>query len=110
MHHIKKPSSTPKEGEGPFMTKLRTRGILKTLAAFVGGAVVAIEFAFHILVHHYHFPSQTVDIIIITLVTAFLCVITWQWFAAEKKTRKIRFEMLLIFVFKFISAGSCHIV
>lgn len=81
------------------MRKLRERGILKTFAAFVGGAVVAIEFAFHILVHHYHFPSQTVDIIIITLVTAFLCVITWQWFAAEKKPRKIRLEMLLIFVF-----------
>jgi TolB-like protein/Tfp pilus assembly protein PilF len=102
MHHIKTPSSTPKEGEGPFMTKLRKRGILKTLAAFVGGAVVAIEFAFHILVHHYHFPSQTVDIIIITLVTAFLCVVTWQWFVGEEKPRKIRFEMFLIFMFIII--------
>jgi TolB-like protein/tetratricopeptide (TPR) repeat protein len=102
MHHIKKPSSIPKEGEGAFMAKLRSRGILKTLAAFVGGAVVAIEFAFHILVHHYHLPSQTVDIIIITLATTFLCVVTWQWFAGEEKLRKIKFEMLLIFMFIII--------
>jgi TolB-like protein/Tfp pilus assembly protein PilF len=96
MLHIKKPSSTPKEGEGRFITKLRKRGILKTLAAFVGGAVVAIEFAFHILVHHYHFPRQTVDIIIITLVTALLSVVTWQWFVGEKKPRKIKFEWMLL--------------
>ena len=36
MHHIKKPSSTPKEGEGPLMTKLRSRGILRSLAGFLG--------------------------------------------------------------------------
>ncbi|NOR15420.1 MAG: tetratricopeptide repeat protein [Candidatus Aminicenantes bacterium] len=86
------------------MAKLRSRGILKTLVAFVGGSVVAIEFAFHILVHHYHLPSQTVDIIIIKLVTAFLCVVTWQWFAGEEKPRKIKFEMILIFM--FISIGG----
>ncbi len=102
MHHLKQPSSIPKEGEGAFMTKLRTRGILRTLVAFVGGAVVAVEFAFHILVHHYRFPSQTVDIIIITFVTAFLCRVTWKWFADEKKPRKIRFAMILIFMFIII--------
>lgn len=84
------------------MAKLRKRGILKTLAAFVGGAVVAIEFAFHILVHHYHFPSQTVDIIIITLVTAFLCVVTWKWFAGEEKHRRIKIEFFLIPLFIII--------
>jgi len=102
MLHIREPSSTPKEGESPFLTKLRRRGILKTLAAFVGGAVVAIEFAFHILVHHYHFPSQTVDIIIITLVTALLCVITWQWLRGVERARRIKWEWILIPAFIFV--------
>jgi adenylate cyclase len=108
MLHIKKPSPTPKEGEGPFITKLRKRGILKTLAAFVGGGVVAIEFAFHILVHHYHFPRQTVDIIIVTLVVALLCVVTWQWFRGVEKTRKFKWEWILISAFIFIG-GSLNV-
>lgn len=102
MLHIKEPSSIPKEGEGPFLTKLRKRGILKTLAAFVGAGVVSIEFAFHILVHHYHFPRQTVDIIIITLVTALLCVVTWQWFKGVEKKRKIKWEWFLIPTFVLV--------
>jgi TolB-like protein/Tfp pilus assembly protein PilF len=102
MHHIKKPSSTPKEGEGPLMTKLRKRGILRALAGFVGGAFLLIEFGHHILVNHYHFPKQTVDIIIISLVTALLCVLTRQWFAGVEKPRKIKFEWILIPLLIFI--------
>jgi serine/threonine-protein kinase len=102
MHHIKKPSSTPKKGEGPFMTKLRSRGILRSLAGFLGGAFLLIEFGHHILVNHYHFPKQTVDIIIISLTTALLCVLTRQWFAGVEKPRKIKFEWILIPLLVFV--------
>jgi TolB-like protein len=102
MQHIKKPSSKPKKGEGAFMTKLRTRGILKTFAGFIGGAVLLIEFAHHILVNHYHFPKQTVDIIIISLSTGLLSVVLWQWFTGIEKAKRIRFELFLIPVFIMI--------
>jgi TolB-like protein/Tfp pilus assembly protein PilF len=102
MHHIKKPSSTPKKGEGPFMTKLRTRGILRTVAGFLGSAVLLIEFGHHILVNHYHFPKQTVDIIIISLSTGLLSVVTWQWFMGREKVRRIRFELFLVPAFILI--------
>ncbi len=98
MHHIKKPSSTPKKGEGAFMAKLRKRGILRTFAGFIGGAVLLIEFAHHILVNHYHFPKQTVDIIIISLSTGLLSVVIWQWFAGIEKEKRIRFELFLVLV------------
>jgi TolB-like protein/tetratricopeptide (TPR) repeat protein len=94
--------STPKENESPFMRKLRERKILAVLAAYVGSGVVLVEFAFHILVHHYHLPRQIVDIIIITLATAMLCNITLKWFQGEKKVRKLKLEILLIILFILI--------
>ncbi|MEE9501010.1 MAG: tetratricopeptide repeat protein [Candidatus Aminicenantaceae bacterium] len=84
------------------MTKLRSRGILRSLAGFLGGAFLLIEFGHHILVNHYHFPKQTVDIIIISLTTALLCVLTRQWFAGVEKPRKIKFEWILIPLLVFV--------
>jgi len=83
------------------MAKLRKRGILRSIAGFLGGAFLFIEFGHHILVNHYHFPKQTVDIIIISLVTALLCVLARQWFAGVEKPRNIKFEWILIPVFIF---------
>ena len=84
------------------MTKLRTRGILRTVAGFLGGAVLLIEFGHHILVNHYHFPKQTVDIIIISLSAGLLSVVTWQWFTGSEKVRRIRFELFLVPAFILI--------
>jgi TolB-like protein/tetratricopeptide (TPR) repeat protein len=94
--HIKKPTATPKEGEGRLMRKLRERGILTTLAGFIGGAVILIELTHHILVNHYHFPHQSVDIVIISLATGLLSVVTWQWFSGSPKAKRIRFELFLV--------------
>lgn len=47
------------------MHKMRKRRIIETLAAFAGVGVVIIELAYHILVNHYHFPHQTVDVCIV---------------------------------------------
>lgn len=96
MHHIKPPSSTPKEGEHHFIRKLRERGILTTLAGFVGGAVILIELTHHILVNHYHFPHQSVDIVIISLVTGLFSAVSWQWFKGSPKQKRIRFELFLV--------------
>jgi len=91
--------SPPKENESPLMKKLRERRIIAVLAAYIGSGVVLVEFAFHILVHHYHLPRQIVDIIIITLSTAMLSNITLKWFQGEKKERRLKVEIALIILF-----------
>jgi hypothetical protein len=93
--HVQKPSSTPKEGESAFMRKLRERKILHVLAGYAGSGFLLIEFAHHILVNHYGFPHQTVDVIIITLSAALLIQVTLKWFQ-KIDARRIRLEFFLV--------------
>jgi len=93
--HVQKPSSTPKEGESAFMRKLRERKILHVLAAYAGSGFLLIEFAHHILVNHYGFPHQTVDVIIITLTAALLIQVLLKWFQ-KTDSRRFRLEYFLI--------------
>lgn len=95
----KKPSVPQKQGRSPFVRKLRERKIIETTAGFIGGGVVLVEFAHHILVNHYHLPYQLVDITLISLVCAWLSVLTWRWFRGGKKIRKIRWELILVPIF-----------
>lgn len=94
--------SPPKENESPFMKKLRERKILAVLAAYIGSGVVLVEFAFHILVHHYDLPRQIVDITIITLSTAMLSNITIKWFRGGEKRRRLKIEILLVVLFVIV--------
>jgi len=80
----------------PLLLKLKERKIFGILAAFIGGGVILIGFAHYILVKYYNFPHQIVDIILITLICALLCVLTWRWFQGTKKPRKIKIEFVLI--------------
>jgi TolB-like protein/Tfp pilus assembly protein PilF len=81
---------------GSLMGKLRKRKILATLAAFAGSGVVIIELAHHILVNHYHFPHQIVDICIVTLTGALIATLFWQWFkGTEKRPGNIKVEVLV---------------
>lgn len=89
-------SASKKYPPGSFIGKLRKRRIIETFAAFAGGGVVIVEFAHHILVNHYHFPHQTVDVCIVTLVAALICTLTWRWFGGIKKPRKIKVELIFI--------------
>ncbi|KPL05565.1 MAG: hypothetical protein AMJ73_00065 [candidate division Zixibacteria bacterium SM1_73] len=41
---------------GSFMGRLRRRRIIETVIAFIAGGVAAVEFVYHIIFHHYHFP------------------------------------------------------
>jgi len=94
--HVQKPSSTPRAGEGAFMRKLRERKILHVAAAYVGSGFLLIEFAHHILVNHYGFPHQTVDVVIISLSAALFTQGILRWFRGTTSPRKIKWEYLLI--------------
>ncbi|MCK4827271.1 hypothetical protein KA005_66690 [bacterium] len=86
MHPGKKSTSDSKKyPPGSFMGKIRKRRILETFIAFVAGGVAAVEFVYHIVVHHYHFPGYTVDITIGILIIAMLFTITWRWLRREKE-------------------------
>jgi TolB-like protein len=79
-----------------FLAKLRKRHIIETLAAFIGGGWLIIEFVDRILVAHYHFPDKTIDITFITLLCALLCTLLWRWFSGREKPRKFKLELVLI--------------
>jgi hypothetical protein len=51
-----------KSSLGAFLQKLRKRRIIETLAAFIGGGWLLLEFVHWILVDHYHFLEKTIDI------------------------------------------------
>jgi len=80
-----------------FHEELKKRGIIKTIIAFIGGGWVVVEFVHWILVDHYHFPEESVDITIVTLVSALICTLIWRWYrSGEKELRKIKVEFILI--------------
>ncbi|MCP2597674.1 tetratricopeptide repeat protein, partial [Candidatus Aminicenantes bacterium AC-335-G13] len=88
-----------------FLEKLRRKGIIKTIAAFIGGGWLIIEFVHWILVDHYHFPEESVDITIVTLVSALICTLIWRWYrTGETKIRKIKVEFILIPIIIIASA------
>ena len=95
-----KSSNFPKKREyflKSFHKELKKRGIIKTVIAFIGGGWLIVEFVHWILVDHYHFPEESVDITIVTLVSALVCMIIWRWFrGGEKEFRKIKVEFILI--------------
>jgi|GEM_PF-5429782 len=58
--------SSSDEGKKTFfaslVSNLRKKKIIETLAAFIGGGWLIIEFVHWILVDHYHFPEKSIDI------------------------------------------------
>lgn len=79
-----------------FFTKLRKRRIIETVAAFIGGGWLIIEFVDRILVAHYHFPDKAIDITFVTLLGALLTTLIWRWFSGRDKPRKFKLEAVLI--------------
>jgi TolB-like protein/tetratricopeptide (TPR) repeat protein len=79
------------------LQKLRKRHIIETLAAFIGGGWLIIEFVDRILVAHYHFPDRTIDITFITILGALLCTLVWRWSGGtEKRPGNLKVEVLLV--------------
>ena len=80
-----------------FLFDLRKKRIIEILAAFIGGGWLILEFVHWILIDHYHFPEESLDITFITLTGALLSTLIWRIFAGvEKKPRKIQMELILI--------------
>jgi len=79
-----------------FLAKLRKRHIIETLAAFIGGGWLILEFVHWLLVDHYHFPEKSIDITFVTILGALLCTLIWRWFSGLEKPRKFKFEQVLI--------------
>jgi tetratricopeptide (TPR) repeat protein len=90
--------ATPSGKDSPalFIGKLRKRRIIETLAAFIAGGWLIIEFVHFILIGHYHFPEKTLDITFITLICVLLCTLVWRWFSGREKPRKFKMELILI--------------
>ena len=80
-----------------FLDKLRKRHIIETLAAFIGGGWLILEFVDRLLVAHYHFPDKTIDLTFITILAALICTILWRWFrGTEKRPGNVKVEVLLV--------------
>lgn len=76
---------------------LKERKIIATLAAFIGGGWLILEFVHWILIDHYHFPEKTLDIVFITLLCTLICTLIWQWFrGVEKRHRRVKLEFFLV--------------
>jgi hypothetical protein len=50
-----------------FLAKLRKRHIIETLAAFIGGGWLLKEVVERLLVGHYLFPAETIDLTVVTV-------------------------------------------
>jgi len=69
---------------------------METLAAFIGGGWLLLEFVHWLLVDHYHFPEKTIDITFVTILGALLCTLIWRWLSDREKPRKFKLELVLI--------------
>jgi len=94
---IPRKGPSPKTGLGRFVLKLRQRKIITTLAAFIGGGWLLLEFVHWILIDHYHLPETLLDIAFLTTLCALLSTLAWRWFReGERKARKVKPEYILI--------------
>ena len=90
---------------GGFFSRLRKKRIPEILAGFIGGGWLILEFVHWILIDHYHFPENTLDVAFITLLCALSCTLTWRVFGgAEKRHRKFKIEFVLIPVLILVTA------
>ena len=73
------PNNAKRPSRGAFLAKLRKRRIIETLAAFIGGGWLLLEFVHWILVDHYRFPERAIDLTFVTVLGALLCTLIWRW-------------------------------
>ena len=94
---IPRKGPSPRTGLGRFVLKLRRRGIITVLAAFIGGGWLLLEFVHWILIDHYHLPETLLDVTFLTTLCALLSTLAWRWFReGERKVRKVKPEYILI--------------
>jgi len=77
--------------------KLRKRRIIETLAAFIGGGWLLVEVVERLLVGHYKFPEESIDLTVVSVIGALLATLLWRWFGGtEKRLGNIKIEVLLV--------------
>jgi non-specific serine/threonine protein kinase len=82
---------------GGFLAKLRKRHIIETLAAFIGGGWLLVEVVERLLVGHYKFPEESIDLTVVSVIGALLATLVWRWFGGtEKRPGNIKVEVLLV--------------
>jgi non-specific serine/threonine protein kinase len=80
-----------------FLQKLRKRRIIETLAAFIGGGWLLVEVVERLLVGHYKFPEETIDLTVVSVIGALLATLVWRWFrSTEKRPGNVKIEVLLV--------------
>jgi TolB-like protein len=80
-----------------FLLKLRKRRIIETLAAFIGGGWLLVEVVERLLVGHYKFPEESIDLTVVSVIGALLATLVWRWFGGtEKRPGNIKVEVLLV--------------
>jgi len=80
-----------------FLQRLRKRRIMETLAAFVGGGWLLVEVVEWLLVGHYRFPEEMIDLTVVSVIGALLSTLIWRWFrSTEKRPGNVKIEVLLV--------------
>ncbi|MCX6567053.1 MAG: hypothetical protein NTW38_11650 [Candidatus Aminicenantes bacterium] len=78
-------------------TKLRKRRIIETLAAFIAGGWLLVEVVERLLVGHYKFPEESIDLTVVSVIGALLSTLVWRWFGGtEKRPGNVKVEVLLV--------------
>jgi TolB-like protein len=99
------PPKVKEPGSSSVFAKLRKRRIIETLAAFIGGGWLLLEFVHWILVDHYHFPEKSIDVTFVTILGALICTLIWRWFGGRQKPGKFRPEVILIPLVILVTLG-----
>jgi adenylate cyclase len=90
---------------GRLLLEVRRRRIIETLAAFIGGGWLLLEFVHWILIDHYHLPESLLDVVFVTLLGALLSTLAWRWFrGGARGPRKVKAEAVLIPLFVVATA------
>ena len=80
-----------------FFVKLKKRRIIETLAAFIGGGWLLVEVVERLLVDHYKFPEESIDMTVVSVIGALLSILIWRWFRnTDKKPGNVKVEVLLV--------------
>jgi TolB-like protein len=80
-----------------FFDDLRKKRIIEILAAFIGGGWLLVEVVERLLVGHYGFPEEIIDITVVSVVGVLLATLVWRWFCGkDKRPGNIKFEVLLV--------------
>jgi len=80
-----------KSSFGRFLARLKKRRIIETLATFIAGGWLFLEFVDRILIAHYELNKRWLDVAFFTLVGALFCVILWRWFSGTEKRPGLSF-------------------